>query len=250
MNKHVKFERARVKGSASDNPLAPLYRDLAKARGEFPAIPKNRVATVRMKAGGQYSYRYADLSDVFNAIDPILSAYGIAVMQYPDGDKLTTVIAHETGGTITTQFPIHLQGGQGHPAQEYQKAITFAKRYALTAALGIATEESIEGTDSRRVTPRAENEGGFNERFESADGNVGVKGVTVPKDATPEETARLYADGIIEQFGNAKTAKGVNGVWNRHDKFIDRFKTSYPALYDDVFDAFHAALEAFDEASE
>lgn len=245
MNAHAKIETARRSAKPKDNPMAVFYGDLAKARGEFPAIPKNRIATVRSDRGN-YQYRYADLSDVFNAIDPVLSAYGICIMQHPQDKELITTIAHESGATITTRFPIHAQNGKGHPMQEYQKAITFAKRYALTAALGIATEESIEGTDSRRVTPHNENGHTINDKFENNDGGVGVKGVTVPDGATPAEKARLFADGIIEQFANAKTERGVNGAWNRHEQFIDRFNSSYPDLYSDVFDAFHARLEALE----
>ena len=65
---------------------ALIFAALAKARGLYPEIVKNRVATIKSDKA-QYSYKYADLSDVFNAIDPVLSANGLTVMQQMKGDR-------------------------------------------------------------------------------------------------------------------------------------------------------------------
>ena len=89
-----------------DNEMAPLIAALAKARGEFPDIPRSRTAVVRMKNGGQYSYNYADLADVFSAIDPALAAHGLSVRQFPKDLSLVTEIWHESGGVLRSEWPI------------------------------------------------------------------------------------------------------------------------------------------------
>lgn len=252
MNVMQKANTMRARPIATGNPKATMYAALAKARGEFPTIPKTRKATVRMKSGGSYSYMYADLADVFNAVDPVLAAYGFAVIQYPEKDSLITELLHESGERIRASHPIHVnRDGKSHPAQEWAAGLTFAKRYALTALLGVATEESIEGDDSRRITPHGGADVSVSADFTTKEGlGIGVKNVVVDPKDPPDVKARKFADGIIAEMQNSKTARGLNGAWNRHDRFIERFNSDYPDLYREVFDAFHAHMESFDDETQ
>lgn len=216
---------------------------LAKARGEFPDIPKNRTATVRMKNGGQYSYKYADLADVFHAIDPVLAAYGLSVSQFPDGDKLITEVMHESGAIRRTPFPIKPMPGRDlSSAQDYQSAVQVTKRYALTAALGISTEETVEG-DPKAKKPAFQ----INEKFETDDGRRVPKGANITDKMTPREMAVEAARAIEAQMDEVKTIVGLNGVWNRNQVFIDRLSEKHDDLFQNIYEKFHAATEGNEE---
>jgi hypothetical protein len=225
---------------------AEFYKALAAARKEFPEIPKNRVASVRSQKGS-FSYKYADLSDVFNAVDSFLSAHGLSVSQWVLSDTLWTEVAHESGTSRATPYPIHTDKAERmHPGQEHSKAVTLAKRYGLTAALGVATEESIEGDHSRR-RPATQESMQMDDNFGTGDGTRMPKGAKFTKDSTPREKAEAASEAIIEQFSEAKTQKGVNGAWNRNTMFIDLLGNKHEDLYQNVFDAFHSRLESVED---
>lgn len=222
--------------------LAPLYGAKAEARAEFPDIPKNRTATVRMKDGGSYSYKYADLADVFSAVNPILAANGLDVSQWPDGNTLMTRIAHSSGASEVTPWPIKAMPKRGlDDCQAFQSAVQVAKRYALTAILGIATEETVEG-DMRSRSPND----GINDKFETQDGLSMPRGAKITKDMSPREKAEEAARAIEAQFQDPKikTQVGINGVWNRNERFINVLHDRHTDLFDNVLDIFRAEMGA------
>jgi hypothetical protein len=86
--------------------------------------------------------RYADLEATLDACKPVLSALGLAVMQMPVSDERglgvhTVIIGY--GKTLDCgSFTLPLE------AQTPQKgagAVTYARRYALTALFGLAQED-------------------------------------------------------------------------------------------------------------
>lgn len=217
-----------------------LYASLSKARGEFPPIPKTRVATVKHEKG-QYSYKYADLSDVFDAIDPVLSEHGLTVMQFPTGQELTTVICHSSGATASGTWPIKpMKGNDLGNAQAYQAAVQVAKRYALTAMLGISTEETVEG-DMRSSAKRLPEP--VNENFETGDGVRMPKGSKWQKGMTPRQLAVEAARAIEEQFHAARTGAGLSGAWDRNAQFIDLLASKQDDLYNNLLDVFQTLMD-------
>lgn len=227
----------------SDPDMASLFSDLAKARGEFPEIPRTRTAVVRMKNGGQYSYNYADLADVLSAVTPALSAYGLSVCQYPTGPEIVTEIAHSSGAIRKTTWPIKAMPQRGlEDAQSFQSAVQVAKRYALTAALGISTEETVEG-DPKAQRFQKETKGApnaLNENFETPDGVRLPRGAKFTAKMTQREKAVEAARAIEAQFDEVKTVVGLNGVWNRNQMFIDRLSEAHDDLFQSIYDKFHA----------
>ncbi len=219
-----------------DPPLAQLYAALALAQGEFPEIPKNRVAKIRIKSGGEFKFKYSDLSDLIGATRPALSKNGLAQFQYPSMDNkfCVTVLAHKSGATIEQKYPIHPGGdGRMHPAQDWAISYAYARRYGLSAMLGVAAEETIETGKSVVTTT---------DNFEKAgqDGLVAVRGAIIPAGATKAEKARIFADTIENEIGEVKTAAGLPGVWDRNQDVIDVLQDHFPADYSNVFDCYAA----------
>jgi hypothetical protein len=121
---------------------AAMFKALAALQAEMPKVVKNKTAKVRMKAGGEYSYKYADLADVSDAILPCLARHGLAFISRPtwtaDGRfVLAYSLVHESGEREDGEYPLPA----GLPPQETGSAITYGRRYALTSATGIAADE-------------------------------------------------------------------------------------------------------------
>ena len=91
--------------------MTDLQPELAAALVAFqasaPSINKRRTALIPTKAGGSYSYKYADLSDIKDSIRESLAACGLAVTQSLVGGSsgfmgIRTILWHETGQCLET----------------------------------------------------------------------------------------------------------------------------------------------------
>lgn len=240
----LQWERA--KKPANDAPYSSLAQARAAAAQEFGEIIRNRTAHVK-SSKANYSYMYADLADVFGAVTQPLAAWGITVSQWPEASEkgwfCITELYHESGEAKAYSYPIKPMQGRGlDDAMSFQSAFQLAKRYGLTGALGISTEESVEGNVRSGPIPKI-NEGDGLRMPHGAKFNV--------KDS-PDKKARAAADAIIAQFQTPKTQVGLDGVYNRNQMFIDQFQDKYPELYSDVFDAYALAGDrvAEEKASE
>lgn len=118
---------------------AKLDEALAKAQGEIEAASKDR-------NNPAFKSRYADITSVWEAARPALAKYGISVTQWPihaDDSRLhiVTRVAYK-GEWIRAHFsiPVTKQDAQG-----YGSATTYAKRYALAAALGVVADDDDDG---------------------------------------------------------------------------------------------------------
>lgn len=126
-----------------------LVAALARAKQKFPKITKSKTATVPTKAGGSYQYSYADLSDVIDAITAPLANEGVVVLQpiqwLDDGVVLETLVCGH-GEQFRSVLPLDVKGMQ---PQAVGSLLTYMRRYALTAMLGIAAEEDDDGRQAQ-----------------------------------------------------------------------------------------------------
>jgi hypothetical protein len=128
---------------ASSPAIDLIVPDLVAALHAATDVVKGRTARVPTNSGGEYTYRYADLAGVLEQIRPHLIAHGLAVTQVTEGAgkdvAVRTVFVHTSGQWIAYP-PLGVPTGQVTP-QAVGSAITYARRYSLLAALGIATED-------------------------------------------------------------------------------------------------------------
>lgn len=91
---------------------------------------------------GQYAYTYAGLDAVLAHVRPTLAAHGLAIVQDVTQDEgrvvVDTTIVHASGSTLTFG---PLMGPMGNSYQQLGSGITYLRRYAILAALGIAAED-------------------------------------------------------------------------------------------------------------
>lgn len=102
------------------------------------------------KSAEGYGYNYAPLDAIVEEVRPILAKHGLAVVQLPtlveNGEVgLTTRIIHESGEWIEELASIPAPSvGRANQAQMAGAALTYLRRYMLTAALNIAAEEDTD----------------------------------------------------------------------------------------------------------
>jgi hypothetical protein len=114
---------------------ATLAESLVAALSTLETIGKGRRADA-----GSYSYAYADLDDVIRVTRPALAAVGVVA--------LTPVHGHDGGYAVTVTL-LHWTGEErsfdplpfprGGDARASGSGMTYFRRYALLAALGLAT---------------------------------------------------------------------------------------------------------------
>jgi hypothetical protein len=139
-----------------------LAAALAKVQAELPHIAKAQEGKVEgtTKQGKYYSYTYgyADLADVSDAIMPLLGSNGLAFTAWPCTDEqgrlvLDYALTHSSGEERTRQFPLWLMLPDRVTAQQIGGFITYARRYCLCAVTGVAPGgEDDDGAGGKEVT--------------------------------------------------------------------------------------------------
>ena len=123
---------------------------LVAAIGELSNVAKTA-------ANPYFKSKYAPLEAIIDATRPILLKHGLAISQTPlflEGTAgVETTILHASGHSTTTTLllPLKDQSPQGVGG-----AITYARRYALAAVLGIASEDDDDGNVSSGLHEREE----------------------------------------------------------------------------------------------
>lgn len=116
-----------------------IAKALAALQAELPTVAKSKRANV-----GQYGYTYADLSDVSEAVMPLLSKHGLAFTAPPrrteHGYFLVGILMHESGEFIEGDYPL-----TGNQPQQIGSAITYGRRYLLGCMTGVVTDDDDDG---------------------------------------------------------------------------------------------------------
>jgi hypothetical protein len=85
---------------------------------------------------------YATLESVWATVKEPLAANELAVIQSVSGEMLTTMLLHSSGEWISGETPLYLKSKS---SQELGSAISYARRYSLSAMLGIVDAEDDDG---------------------------------------------------------------------------------------------------------
>ena len=89
---------------------------------------------------------YVDLPGVWEAIRPLLAKNGLSVVQtftaWADGPTIVTTLMHKSGQWVSSE--LFLKPAKSDP-QGVGSAITYARRYALAAMVGVVADEDDDG---------------------------------------------------------------------------------------------------------
>lgn len=121
---------------------------LAKFRSKCPVIKQESKVKVTTRTGGSYEFKYADLATISSKVSPILSEYGLAVSQLvEEPGVVTTMLMHESGQFITTRSVMPVDNI--NDKQAIGGVVTYLRRYALAAILGIVSDEDDDANYAR-----------------------------------------------------------------------------------------------------
>ena len=119
--------------------ISELAAALAKAQGMMENAVMNRV-------NPHFKSKYADLAAIFDAARKPLSANGLAIVQTIGDGVLHTRLLHTSGQWIASEHPLPMSGRP----QEIGSALTYARRYSLSALIGIAADEDDDANAANR----------------------------------------------------------------------------------------------------
>jgi hypothetical protein len=151
----------------SSSAIGSLAAALAKAQIELVNPEKSMVATIRAdgKGGGEQIFRYAPLSSGLEIVRKTLGKHEIAAVQattiiHAAGlISVTTRLCHSSGEWISSDWPVCSLDEMASP-KRMGAALTYARRYALFALVGIAGEDDLDAPDLNAAGPaEADNKG-------------------------------------------------------------------------------------------
>jgi hypothetical protein len=131
-----------------------LAAALLAFQAEAPTLSKNAAGQV-----GSRNYKYVDLHSIVETITPLLAKHGLTWTTRPTGTHDAPTLTYELlwegdGSEVATddtlpreaiagEMPLYLPE---HPtSQTLGSAITYARRYALTAVLNLVADEDDDG---------------------------------------------------------------------------------------------------------
>ncbi|SRR5258706_3753004 len=118
-----------------------LAAALSKAQGEMQAAIKDKVNPF-------FKSSYADLGSVWDAARPVLSKYGLCIMQTTEMNAdeskiiMVTTLAHTSGQWMKSFLPLN---PAKNDSQGIGAAITYLRRYSLSAIVGVVCDEDDDG---------------------------------------------------------------------------------------------------------
>ena len=122
---------------------------MAKFQGEVKNPPKTADNPF-------FKSKYTPLDVIIDTAKPLLDKHGLSYIQSCSGDgqniTVTTLLMHSSGEWVETD-PLTLKADKA-TAQGAGSAITYGRRYALSAALGLASDEDDDGNGAEPKPPK------------------------------------------------------------------------------------------------
>ena len=209
----------------SSESIGAIAAALAKAQGELTNPEKSLIATIRspFPREGDRTFRYASLASGLDIVRKSLGQHGIATLQTTAIDneagqiRLTTILAHESGEWIASDWPV-CPTSQTNTPHLMGAALSYARRYALFALVGIAGEDDLDAPDlliepSPAISvPIGRNQNDHRSR-KPASGSVHK----LPQSSLAPEASGQLRDELIVEINRAKNADEL-ALW-AHRRF-------------------------------
>lgn len=192
------------------NPPTYLSEDiseLATALSEFQGSliqPKlEKEVKVKMKTGGEYKFKYADLAGCMKSAAPGLKANGLSVVQLVCNGKLITLLLHKSGQWVKSVVILPQQTAD---YQAFGSALTYLKRYTYCAILGIVADADDDANYAQ----------GHHAEINNANSSKKSKGQN-------NDDMNTLLNEALEEIKMIKTRDQFNDVWVK-------WNSQYPAL--------------------
>ena len=170
--------------------ISALNNALSNFQGQLKPVPKDATNPF-------FHSKYADLATIWDNIREPLKANGLAITQVTsvDGERvvLTTVILHTSGQWLSGDY---LLSPVKSDPQSMGSAMTYARRYALSAILGIVADEDDDGESTMQR---------------------GTQQRTAQKPATPEPKPEAGEKRMISEAQRRKIFASANQMCENED---------------------------------
>jgi hypothetical protein len=203
---------------------ADLATALAKAQGQMENAEKD-------KENPHFKSKYASLAAVLDAIRKPFAENGLSHTQVMEcresGLVLVTTLRHG-GQWIASEYPLPM----GVRPQEFGSALTYARRYSLSAIAGVTADEdddaNAEQSSGRKTAaPVAKN--------------------PIKPAPTAEPSPRVKTGmAMLEVIKVAKSSKDVIQWKNDNQVVLDDLETNAPKVFDRVMAEYDNALAKLD----
>src|SRR2546427_3063083 len=135
----------------SSESIGAIAAAVAKAQAELTNPEKSLIASIPspFPREGEKTFRYASLASGLDIVRKSLGQHEIATVQTTAIDqdsgqiRLTTLLAHASGEWISSDWPVCPISEMAMP-HRMGAALTYARRYALFALVGIAGEDDLD----------------------------------------------------------------------------------------------------------
>lgn len=199
---------------AQSEQINELAAALSKAQGEMQAAIKDKVNPF-------FKSYYADLGSIWDAARPVLSKYGLCIMQTTElaADRnqviMVTTLAHTSGQWMKSYLPLN---PSKNDSQGMGAAITYLRRYSLSAIVGVVCDEDDDGetavgrgkTQSNQQQPQAQNNQpqAQTQAVIEKVGKTEIVALTTLIQNLDEESNKSFHDWISKNF-NAKSVQDI-----------------------------------------
>lgn len=223
---------------------------LVKAQKEFgPALKTN--------SNLHYKSRYADLSACVEAVLDGLNNNGIMLLQgtHPceDGVIVETLFIHESGEQISAG-KLHVPAAKQDP-QGYGSALTYARRYSLMAACGIAPEDDDGNAASKKPAKPVEKPESKPAPAETQSTALSVDKhdpwkirITTSPDASMADYMAMAFQATNKMLEFTTSEKDIMNLFKVNRVIYDKVKAEDASIYNEIMDAFKTTKARFAKA--
>lgn len=239
LEEQLKIENQKLKDMLAEQrrkDKASFAMHLAMVKMKIEQPKKSHKVTVSLKSGGSYTYSYADLADVDKAImkaiektavdgKPLLT-YRFEIDNGAEGVSAETVIIDAATGYEERTNRVWFKNVNVGKAQDSASLISYAKRYSLSAAFGIASEDDDDAQAQIRNQEQAIDKAGIevivNEylKDKTDKSKRWIKGKH--DKATAEYIMQLIGKYKLDQHLESNKNKQIEKRKERHEKQISK----------------------------
>jgi hypothetical protein len=133
--------------------IAQVGAALAAAQAEIRTVAKDRT-------NPHFKNRYATLDAIMEAVRPVLARHGLSIVQgctMPNeaegrliGSAVETMVLHASGEYLANM--VYMPIGKAS-AQDVGSALTYGRRYGVSALLALATDDDDDGQQASAPAP-------------------------------------------------------------------------------------------------
>jgi hypothetical protein len=213
--------------------MSESISELATALSKFQGEVKN---PHNEAVNPQFRSKYAPLDVVINTVKPLLASHGLSFIQSTstDGENvgITTLLLHESGEWIESDtlylpaYQLKSGGAKEFNAQAIGSSTTYGRRYSLSAALGLSSEDdddangqvfggqpSTAATATKQTPPepnaREEAKAKAHKAAEERKEKAAAARANQSAPETPKEEVAVQAEDVLVEPINATQLKAV-----------------------------------------